>query len=185
MNISEQIEDARSGNAAAQKVLFNRLADPMMALCCRYVKNREDAEEILLDGFYKFFSHLQGFRYQGEAALFAWVRQIMVNECLMFLRRHHSFAIVSEAGAEELAGGGDGPLDDLSAEEIFGLIVRLPVGYRTVFNLHVIEGIEHREIAELLGIAEGTSKSQLSKAKLLLRKMLHQNGVRYVQRKKR
>ncbi|HVS96937.1 MAG TPA: sigma-70 family RNA polymerase sigma factor [Puia sp.] len=184
MTISEQIEDARSGNSAAQKVLFNRLADPMMALCCRYVKNREDAEEILLDGFYKFFSHLSAFRYQGEAALFAWVRQIMVNECLMFLRKRHSFAIVSEAEADAVAGV-EGSLDDLSAEEIFGLIVRLPVGYRTVFNLHVIEGIEHGEIAEMLGIAEGTSKSQLHKAKLLLRKMLHQKGVRYAERKKR
>jgi len=184
MNISEQIEDARLGNPAAQKVLFDRLADPMMAVCCRYVKNREDAEEILLDGFYKFFKHLAGFRYQGEAALFGWVRQIMVNECLMFLRRNHSFAIVSDAGAEDIAGG-EAPIDDLSAEEIFGLIVSLPVGYRTVFNLHVIEGMEHREIAELLGIAEGTSKSQLSKAKLLLRKMLHHNGIRYVQRKKK
>ena len=184
MNISEQIEDARSGNVAAQKVLFNRLADPMMALCCRYVKNRADAEEILLDGFLRFFSHLKEFRYQGEAALFAWVRRIMVNECLMFLRRHHSFSIVAEAEAEAVPGEG-GPLDDLSAEEIFGLIVRLPVGYRTVFNLHVIEGLEHGEIAELLGIAEGTSKSQLHKAKLLLKKMLHHNGVSYVQRKKR
>jgi RNA polymerase sigma-70 factor (ECF subfamily) len=184
MTISEQIEDARSGNAAAQKVLFNRLADPMMALCCRYVKNREDAEEILLDGFYKFFSHLSGFKYQGEAALFAWVRQVMVNECLMFLRRRHSFAIVSEAEAEGVAGK-EVPLADLTADEIVGLIVRLPVGYRTVFNLHVIEGMEHREIAGLLGIAEGTSKSQLHKAKLLLRKMLQQNGVSYEQRKKR
>lgn len=184
MNISEQIEDARSGNAAAQKVLFSRLADPMMALCCRYVKNREDAEEILLDGFYRFFSHLTEFRYKGEAALFAWVKQIMVNECLMFLRRHHSFAIVSEAEAEEVPGQGE-PLADLSAEEIFGLIVRLPVGYRTVFNLHVIEGMEHQEIATVLGIAEGTSKSQLSKAKVLLRKMLSQKGIEYVQRKKR
>lgn len=184
MNISEQIEDARSGNAAAQKVLFNRLADPMMALCCRYVKNREDAEEILLDGFYKFFSHLPGFKYQGEAALFGWVRQIMVNECLMFLRRRHSFAIVSEAEAEEVVGEEE-PLGDLSSAEIVGLIVRLPVGYRTVFNLHVIEGMEHHEIGGLLGIAEGTSKSQLHKAKLLLRKMLQQKGISYEQRKKK
>jgi RNA polymerase sigma-70 factor (ECF subfamily) len=184
MNIAEQIEDAKAGSAAAQKVLFNRLADPMMAVCCRYVKNRHDAEEILLDGFYRFFSKLQDFRYQGEAALFGWVRQIMVNECLMFLRRRHSFAIVSEAEAEALPGN-DGPLEDLSAEEIFGLIVRLPVGYRTVFNLHVIEGLEHGEIAKLLGISEGTSKSQLHKAKTVLKKMLHHNGVSYVQRKKR
>jgi RNA polymerase sigma factor (sigma-70 family) len=184
MNISDQIEDAKMGNAAAQKLLFNRLADPMMALCCRYVKNREDAEEILLDGFCKVFSHLSGFRYQGEAALYAWIKRIMVNECLMFLRRRHSFAVVSETEAEGLRREEE-PLADLSAAEIFDLIVRLPVGYRTVFNLYVIEGMEHQEIADKLGIAEGTSKSQLHKAKLLLRKMLSIKGIQYVQRKNR
>lgn len=184
MHISDQIEDARSGNAAAQKVLFNRLADPMMALCCRYVNTREDAEEILLDGFYKFFTNLPGFRYQGEAALYAWIKKIMVNECLMFLRRHHSFAVVSEVEAEAVVRDEE-PLADLSAAEIFELIVRLPVGYRTVFNLHVVEGMEHQEIAEVLGIAEGTSKSQLRKAKILLRKMLSLKGIEYVQRKNR
>ena len=184
MNISDQIEDARSGNAAAQKVLFNRLADPMMAVCCRYVKSREDAEEVLLDGFYKFFSNLQGFKFQGEAALYAWIKKIMVNECLMFLRRHHSFAVVGELEAEAVLREEE-PLADLSAAEILELIVRLPVGYRTVFNLHVIEGMEHREIAGMLGIAEGTSKSQLRKAKLLLRKMLSLKGIQYVQRKNR
>lgn len=184
MNISDQIEDARAGNAAAQKALFNALADPMMAVCCRYVKNRADAEEILLDGFYKFFANLRGFKYQGEAALYAWIKRIMVNECLMFLRRHHSFAVATEDVAEAVYKEEE-PLAELSAAEIFELIVRLPVGYRTVFNLHVIEGLEHREIAKLLGIAEGTSKSQLRKAKLLLRKMLSLKGIQYVQRKNR
>lgn len=184
MNISDQIEDARTGNAAAQKALFNALADPMMAVCSRYVKNREDAEEMLLDGFCKFFAHLPRFRYQGEAALFAWIKRIMVNECLMFLRRHHSFVVVGEDAAEVVSQEEE-PLAGLSAAEIFELIVRLPVGYRTVFNLHVIEGMEHREIAKLLGIAEGTSKSQLRKAKILLRKMLSLKGVQYVQRKNR
>ena len=129
MTISDQIEDAKTGNAAAQKALFNALADPMMAVCSRYVKNRADAADVV---------------------------------------------------SQE-----DEPLAGLSAAEIFDLIVRLPVGYRTVFNLHVIEGMEHREIAQLLGIAEGTSKSQLRKAKLLLRKMLSLKGVQYVQRKNR
>lgn len=184
MNIPEQIHDARSGNAAAQKALFDHLADPMMAVCCRYLKSREDAEEVLLDGFCKFFSHLTDFRYQGEAALYAWIKKIMVNECLMFLRRRHAFSVVTERTAEEVALPVE-PLAGLSADEIFNLIIRLPVGYRTVFNLHVIEGMEHREIAKALGIAEGTSKSQLSKAKLLLQKMLMQKGVRYVKRNTR
>ena len=186
MNLSEQLEDARSGSAAAQKYLFDHFADPMMALCCRYVKNRADAEELLLDGFYKFFSRLGEFRYQGEAALYAWIRTIMVRECLMFLRRRHAFSMLakSDAAAEELSYEGEA-LDALSATEIFDLIVQLPVGYRTVFNLHVIEGMEHKEIAVSLGIAEGTSKSQLSKAKLLLQKMLLQKGIKYVKRKTR
>jgi RNA polymerase sigma factor (sigma-70 family) len=102
----------------------------------------------------------------------------------MFLRRRHSFSIVSQTEAEGLRRDEE-PLADLSAAEILDLIVRLPVGYRTVFNLYVIEGMEHREIAEKLGINEGTSKSQLHKAKLLLRKMLSIKGIQYVQRKNR
>lgn len=184
MNIPEQIQDARCGNAAAQKALFDHLADPMMVLCCRYLKSREDAEEVLLDGFYKFFSHLKEFRYQGEAALYAWVKRIMINECLMFLRRRHAFSVVPEKRMEDLPLTVE-PLAELSAAEIFDLIVQLPVGYRTVFNLHIIEGLEHREIAKLLGITEGTSKSQLSKARLLLQKMLFQKGINYVKRNTR
>ena len=182
MNLSEQLDDARSGNTAAQKYLFDLLADPMMAVCCRYVKNRADAEELLLDGFYKFFSHLAEFRYQGEAALYAWIKTIMVRECLMFLRKKNVFTMLAEAEAEEIPSGTE-VLSHLSAQEIFTLIVQLPVGYRTVFNLHVIEGMEHKEIAMELGIAEGTSKSQLSKAKILLQKMLLQKGISYGQRK--
>jgi RNA polymerase sigma factor (sigma-70 family) len=184
MELSEQIQDARQGNAAAQKYLFDRLSDPMMALCCRYVKNREDAEEVLLDGFYRFFTHLKEFRYQGEAALYAWIKRIMVNECLMFLRRRHAFSVLTEEAAGEIPRGEE-VLSGLSAGEIFDLIVQLPVGYRTVFNLHIIEGFEHKEIAEALGIAEGTSKSQLSKAKQLLQKLLMQKGIHYVKRKTR
>ena len=186
MNLSEQLDDARLGSTAAQKYLFDLLADPMMAVCCRYVKNRADAEELLLDGFYKFFSHLTEFRYQGEAALYAWIKTIMVRQCLMFLRRRHAFSVLvrADGGAEDVSCDADA-LSTLSAAEIFDLIVQLPVGYRTVFNLHVMEGMEHKEIAQALGIAEGTSRSQLNKAKQLLQKMLLQKGVQYVKRKNR
>jgi RNA polymerase sigma factor (sigma-70 family) len=184
MELSEQIQDARQGNSAAQKYLFDRLSDPMMAVCCRYLKSREDAEEALLDGFFRFFTHLKEFKFQGEAALCAWIKKIMVNECLMSLRRRHSFSVLTEDAAGEIPGGEE-ILSGMSAEEIFGLIIQLPVGYRTVFNLFIIEGMGHKEIAEALGIAEGTSKSQLSKAKLLLQKMLSQKGVYYVKRKTR
>ncbi len=182
MDIANLIKEAKQGSIAAQKCLFNRLADKMLLLCRRYVKNREDAEEVLLDGFYKFFKNLHSFSYQGEPALHAWLKRIMINECLMYLRKKNAFSIVTESTAEEIFLEEEA-LNNLSADEIFNLIAKLPVGYRTVFNLYVVEGIEHKEIATLTGISEGTSKSQLSKAKALLQKMLSQKGIEYVKQK--
>ncbi|WP_301923774.1 RNA polymerase sigma factor [Ferruginibacter sp.] len=182
MEISQLVKEAKQGSASAQKCLFDLLSDKMMLVCRRYVKGNEDAEEVLLDGFYKFFKNLNSFNFHGDAALYGWLKTIMINECLMLLRKKNVFTIVTEADAtdhplEEAA------LNNLSAKEIFNLIVQLPVGYRTVFNLYVIEGMEHKEIAALMGISDGTSKSQLSKAKLLLQKNILQNGTGYVKRK--
>jgi RNA polymerase sigma-70 factor (ECF subfamily) len=137
---------------------------------------------LLLDGFYKCYAALPGLQYQGEAALYSWLKRIMINECLMFLRAKNVFTIVTEATAEEISLQEEA-LDNLSAEEIFKLIVQLPVGYRTVFNLYAIEGMNHGEIAEMLSISEGTSRSQFSKAKVLLQKLLLQNDIKYVKRK--
>jgi len=184
MELPELIKEAKQGSAAAQKCLFDLLANRMFVLCRRYVKSPENAEELLLDGFYKFFKGLAAFTWEGDAALHAWLKRIMINECLMFLRRKNAFTIVTELAAEEIALDADA-LDKLSAEEIFGLVTQLPVGYRTVFNLYHIEGMNHREIAVLLDISEGTSKSQLSKAKALLQKMILQKGTAYVTRKTR
>ena len=150
-------------------------------ICRRYVKNPEDAEELLLDGFYKFFKKINSFSYKGDAALYMWLKKIMINECLMFLRKKNVFNIVTEASSQETFLQEDA-LAKLSAGEIFSMIVKLPVGYRTVFNLHIIEGMAHNEIADKLVIAEGTSKSQLSKAKMLLQKMLLQNDIEYAKR---
>ena len=155
-----------------------------MLVCCRYLKSREDAEEVLLDGFYKFFKNLSSFHYQGDPALYAWLKKIMINECLMLLRKKNVFTIVIESAAEDIPLEEE-VLNNLSAKEIFDLIVQLPVGYRTVFNLYVIEGMNHKEIAAIMGIAEGTSKSQLSKAKSLLQKKILQNGNEYIKRKSR
>ncbi len=182
MDTAELVKEAKQGSAAAQKCLFDLMADKLLMICWRYIKTREDAEELMLDGFYKFFKNLSSFNYQGEAALFAWVKKIMVNECLMFLRKKNVFTIVSDTTI------GDIPLEEealnnLSAAEIFNLIIQLPVGYRTVFNLYEIENLKHNEIATLLNISENTSKSQLYKAKNLLQKMLLAKGIEYVKRK--
>ena len=182
MDIAELIKEAKQGSAAAQKCLFDLLADRMLTICRRYVKNKEDAEELLLDGFYKFFKTLPSFIYKGDAMLIAWLKRIMINECLMFLRKKNVFSIITETAAEEIPLQEEA-LNNLSAAEIFNLISQLPVGYRTVFNLHVIEGMDHQEIAGLLGITDGTSRSQLSKARSLLQKILLQKGNEYVHRK--
>lgn len=182
MDTAQLIKEAKQGSATAQQCLFNLLGDKMMLVCKRYVKSPQDAEEVLLDGFYKFFKNLSSFDFQGEAALYGWLKKIMVNECLMLLRKKNVFTIVTDAETIDFPLEEDA-LNNLSAREIFDLVLQLPVGYRTVFNLHVIEGMEHKEIAALLGIAEGTSKSQLSKAKALLQKNLLQKGTGYVKRK--
>ncbi|MBC7905094.1 MAG: RNA polymerase sigma factor [Gemmatimonadaceae bacterium] len=179
MEISELVKKAKQGKPEAQKKLFELLSGKMATLCRRYVRNTEDAEELLLDGFYKFFINLPGFIYSSEAGLYAWLKRIMINECLMFLRKKNLFLVVDELQAEHVPLEEDA-LNRLSATEIFNLIIQLPTGYRTVFNLYEIEGMKHQEISALLGIAEGTSKSQLSKAKTLLQKLLAQNHNDYV-----
>src|SRR5688500_1846498 len=102
MDVSELIKEAKKGSAAAQKCLFDLMADKMMLLCRRYVKSHEDAEEILLDGFYKFFKNISSFIYQGDGSVCAWLKKIMVNECLMFLRKKHSFIMTTEQAVEEI-----------------------------------------------------------------------------------
>ncbi len=184
MEIAQLVMEAKQGSAPAQKCLFDLLSGKMLLVCRRYLKSNEDAEEALLDGFYKFFKNLGSFHYHTDAALYSWIKKIMVNECLMLLRKKNVFAIVTEADAADYPLEATA-LNNLSAKEIFDLILQLPVGYRTVFNLYEIEGLEHKKIAEMLGIAEGTSKSQLSKAKILLQKNLEQNGTKYIKRKLR
>lgn len=182
MNTSNLIKEAKQGSVAAEKCIFDQLAGKMLLVCQRYVKNPQDAEEVLLTGFYKFFKKISSFNYQGDAALYAWIKRIMINECLMFLRAKNVFTIVTESVSQEIPLPEEA-LDRLSAEEIFKLIIQLPVGYRTVFNLHVIEGMTHVEIAALLKISEGTSRSQFSKAKMLLQKLLAENDITYVKRR--
>lgn len=184
MDIAELLKEIRKGSVAAEKCIFDLFAPGMLMLCRRYVRNPEDAEERMLDGFHNFFRNIGSFSYQNDAAFVAWLKKIMINQCLMFLRNKNAFSIVTEAAAENIALEED-MLDRLSAVEIFRLIVQLPVGYRTVFNLYAVEGMPHAEIAVLLNISEGTSKSQLSKAKALLQKMILNKGGAYARQQQK
>lgn len=128
--------------------------------------------------FTKAFRHITSFRPQGEGSLHAWLRKIVVNESLGWLRRRHNFNMV-ESLDDTLPVPDLNEVCHLPAEDILRLVMELPAGYRTVFNLHVVEGYSHQEIAEQLGISESTARTQLFKAKAQLKKMLIREGFQY------
>ena len=160
------------GEHRAQRQLYDQLAGLMLTVCRRYLKRREDAEEALLLGFAKMFRALPNYRFAGSFE--GWVRRIMVNEALMQLRQRETLTSSFEdfAQPENLATTPATADTQLQAEDLLALLATLPTGYRTVFNLYALEGYGHQEIAELLGISEGTSKSQLSKARALLQRRI-------------
>ena len=167
---TDLVAACQRGEARAQRQLYERLAGLMLTVCRRYLKRREDAEEALLVGFAKMFAALPGYRFEGSFE--GWVRRIMVNEALMQLRQRETLTVSFEdfVQPENLATTAATADTQLQAEDLLALLATLPAGYRTVFNLYALEGYGHQEIAELLGISEGTSKSQLSKARAMLQR---------------
>ena len=175
MTEEKAIAGCKKQDRISQKHLFDSYSDGMLMVCMRYVKSLPDAEEIMLNGFYKFFKSIDRFEYNGQGSIGGWLKKIMVNECLMFLRKKGGLQIIEEGYAAEI-GMDEGLIARMNANEIFQLIMTLPPGYRTVFNLFVVEGYSHKEIAGMLGISEGTSKSQLNKARVLLQKIMKEKG---------
>ncbi len=164
----------------AQRLLYEQFVAPMGRLCLRYLRNEADVQEVLTEGFLKVFRELKRFEYRGAGSLQVWIRKIMVNEALMYLRKGHGLSFVGlEAAENDGAGEVESPLSIdpvVSAEEIFDIVRQLPGGYRVVFNLYAIEGYSHREIAAMLGIAESASRSQLAHARARLQERLKQRG---------
>jgi len=156
----------KRGESRAHKVVYERFAGKMLAVCTRYCANRADAEEVMLDGFMRIFEKIEQFREDGSFE--GWIRRIMVTESLMFLRKSKQWR--QEVPIEEVTVEPDYEWADTAINEsdLLRLVNQLPDGYRTVFNLYAIEGYAHAEIAEMLAISEGTSKSQLSRARALL-----------------
>ena len=169
------VKCCKDNNPAAQKVLYNKYVESMMILCLRYIVDPEDAKEVLMDGFLNFFRHINGFTYQGEGSVKAWLKKIVVNQCLMHLRKRRSLFISGkEAEHFENVDNGENIFNYLNAKEIMSMIHSLPDGYRTVFNLYFFEGLNHREIGEMLNISENTSKSQLHRARAILKEKIVQ-----------
>lgn len=145
----------------------------MYAVCLRYAAKSEDAEDILQDGFVKVFRSLE--RYRGDGSFEGWMRRIFVNTAIEHYRRSHNMSTVTAQQETMLPDTGLNAFDHLSAKDIMALIQSLAPGYRQVFNLYVVEGYSHRDIAEMMGISEGTSKSQLARAKAILQEKIKES----------
>ncbi len=170
MELNKLIKDCIKGKRKAQRELHDTFSPMIYAVIKRYIKNDFDAEDILVDTFMKIYSNLKQFKNEGSFE--AWIKKIAIRECLMFLRKDKVFNLLIEADNLEFPDRVVNS-DILVYEELIGALDMLPVGYRTVFNLYVIEGYKHKEISEKLGISINTSKSQLRLAKQRLGKLIN------------
>lgn len=161
---------------AAQKQLYDSYAEEMLGTCYRYTKSIHDAEEVLQQGFIKVFQNLHQYRSEGD--LGAWIRRIMVNTAINYLKRKPRYQL--DLGFEDTQLH---PVDNhqpdiqLHMKDLLNLIRQLPAGYQTIFNLHAVEEYTHVEIAKILGISEGTSRSQYARARGLLINWLEKHSV--------
>ena len=178
MTEADLVRKCQKGNKHAQHVLFETYSDRFFRLMLRYVRIQEDAEDLVMIAFVKIFKNVGGFVLKDQGGLEAWMRKIMVNEALMLLRKRHNLSLTESIDKldpeHNLAAW-----QELEPEDLYKMIIELPPGYRTVFNLFVVEGYSHVEIAALLGITENTSRSQLFKAKQLLKRKIEQDGIQY------
>jgi RNA polymerase sigma-70 factor (ECF subfamily) len=151
----------------------------MYGVCLRYAKNRDDAQDLMHDGFIKVYTGLHEYKFEGS--LEGWIRRIMVNTAINFYKRKSGHYLIEIDGNEEMFNGfEDNIIEQISTAELLGYINEMPDGYRIVFNLYVIEGYQHNEIAEILGISDGTSKTQLMKARKYLMKKVKKEAYENV-----
>ena len=170
------LQGCLKNDAASQKELYNRYSPKMMAVCYRFAQNREDAEDMLQEGFIKVFSQINSFRNQG--ALEGWIRKIIVHTCINHLKKNKRFKeSVDLIHASLVKVREDAVPSIVQAKQIVECIRLLPLGYRTVLNLYAIEGYSHREIAEMLEIEESTSRSQYTRAKQMLEDVLIKKNI--------
>lgn len=170
LNIEQIIKGCIKKDAHCQKVMFEQYANKFMRISLRYARNKSDAEEILQDTFIKVFDKISQFRNDG--CIEAWIRRILINTALCKYRSCVKKIVNDICENEDIVYDNDSIYSELSEKELLNLINKLPDGYRTVFNMYAIEGYKHEEIAELLQINSGTSRSQLAKAKNMLKKQI-------------
>ena len=156
----------------AQELLYKQFYGSMMTICMRYTRQEEDALEVLHNGFLKVFKHLSSYD-AAKASLYTWIKTIMVNSAIDFIRSRQKFKNQVELKETHEAGSIDNEaIQRMGSTELLKLIQKLPTATQTVFNLYIIEGYNHREIGDILGISDGTSKWHLSEARRLLKQLL-------------
>jgi RNA polymerase sigma-70 factor (ECF subfamily) len=166
------IEACIKGERQSQSRLYNLFCQKMFVVCLRYSKSREEAEEILQEGFMKVFEFLHQYKFAGSFE--GWMRKIMVNCALQKYRSKGKLRPVIDIDSVTVEyGQNEDIISKIGAKELLEMVQQLPPAYKMVFNLYVFEGLKHREIADLLGVSEGTSKSNLSDARALLQKAVN------------
>ena len=176
--IEDLLEGCKTGNRKMQEVLYRQTSSKMLAVCMRYAKDRMEAEDILQIGYIKVFQKVG--EYRGEGSFEGWIRRIMVNAAIESYRKNlRGMSVVPiEDAYEQPATGFD--FSRLGMQDLMKVIQKLADGYRMVFNMYAIEGYSHKEISETLGISEGASKSQLSRARAILREeIMKMEGINY------
>lgn len=176
----ELVDKCLANDPYAQELLYRRYAAKMYGICLRYVRHREEASDILQEGFIRVFTNLK--YYRGEGSFEGWVRRIIVNTAINYYKANTKYSRDLSVDEVSINSNIDNDaLSRLSTEELLKVVQALPDGFRMVFNLFVIEGYDHKEIGQMLGITENTSKSQLHRAKAALQKMLlkEYNIIRY------
>ena len=178
--LDDIVKKCVKGDRKAQQELYKIFYGKMMGVCYRYTNNSEDAKDILQDGFVKVYSNLKKYNFKGS--LEGWIRRIMVNTAIDHFRKNKNVYLVGDEDDYILENSkvesADSIYSQFGESVIMEAIQSLSPAYKTVFNLNVIEGYQHKEIAEKLGISEGTSKSNLAKAKQNLRKLLKEKEIR-------
>ena len=167
---SDLISGCINGDRKMQRELYERYSAKMFGVCLRYAGSTEEAEDILQEGFIKVFRKIGS--YRGEGSFEGWIRRIFVNTAIEQFRRKTYMQPITEREENSVEATYLSVLDNLAEKDIVKLVQQLSPGYRTVFNMYVVEGYTHRQIAESLGISEGTSKSQLSRAKIILQDLV-------------
>ena len=166
------IEACIKGKARAQRELYKTFAPAMLAVCYRYARDKEEAEDFLQEGFIKVFQKIE--QYDGKGSFEGWIKRIMINSAIDQLRKQKTQSVEIDESISELLQHIDP--DELSMEYLFNIIQELPTGYRMVFNLYAIEGYSHKEIGQELGISESTSRSQYTRARAILAKRVQQDN---------